>query len=101
VLKYIGITKRFAERQVEHAANFAIKQMRGISNLTRDQARGVAQVLINKYKLSKEGGSLENSINSIARANPKYNRPVEEGKQLLQAAGHGSANSSTEPLVRP
>ena len=42
-----------------------------MKNLSREDARAVEQALIEIHGLSKNGGTLMNRINSIARSNPK------------------------------
>ena len=60
-----------------------------IPGLTRQQARGVEQALIEQQGLSKLGGTLLNKINSIAPSNPIYGEMVQFGKELLQSIGYG------------
>jgi len=59
-----------------------------LSNLTRAQARGVEQALIEIHGLGKEGGTLLNKINSIAQSNPDYARLLQVGYDLLRMAGY-------------
>lgn len=47
-------------------------------------SRAVEQVLIEFYKLGKNGGSLLNKINSIAKTNPKYAAAIKQGWELIQ-----------------
>jgi hypothetical protein len=73
----VGITSRapgvrFAEHLNSLGTGKELLRYRvidGATNLTRTQVRVLEQGLINKYGLSKNGGSLLNKINSIA---PKH-----------------------------
>jgi filamentous hemagglutinin len=47
----------------------------------------VEQVLIEEYKLGKNGGTLINKINSIARSNPAYAASLDHGRILLRSVG--------------
>jgi filamentous hemagglutinin len=59
--------------------------MRG---LTRSDAKAVEQALIEIHGLSKNGGSLLNLINSIAKSNPAYAAQLTRGLDLFTAAGY-------------
>jgi filamentous hemagglutinin len=48
----------------------------------------VEQVLIEFYGLEKNGGTLQNKINSIALSNPIYRDSLERGRELLKEAGY-------------
>jgi hypothetical protein len=91
-VNYVGITKDLARRAGEHLRqkSIVIKEILGLSNLTREEARGVEQVLINYYGLGppKGKGQLINLINSISTSNPKHGQLMKRGLQLLQAAGY-------------
>ncbi|HET6915831.1 MAG TPA: polymorphic toxin-type HINT domain-containing protein, partial [Acidimicrobiales bacterium] len=86
VTKYVGITGSFARRFAEHLRinGFEIEKIPGLNNLTRQQARGVEQALIEHYKLE----NLFNKINSISRKNKKYKRLTDLGKQILNEVGY-------------
>jgi hypothetical protein len=77
---YVGITSNLARRSVEHGA----KLDEIASGLTRTEARGVEQALIEVHGLAKNGGSLTNKINSISRTNAIYDGAVAFGRQLIQ-----------------
>jgi RHS repeat-associated protein len=81
---YVGITNNLARRAAEHGEEL-VEIARG---LTRIQARGVEQALIEQHGLAKNGGTLLNKINSIAQSNPKYSNAVQFGKQLLVSIGY-------------
>ncbi len=63
-MKVVGITNDFTRRAGEHLRNVGreIEKMRGLPELTKNQARGIEQVLIEKYGLGKLGGQLENKV---------------------------------------
>jgi filamentous hemagglutinin len=45
-------------------------------------------VLIETHELGKNGGTLFNKINSIARDNPAYAESLKRGAELLKQAGY-------------
>lgn len=83
---YVGITKNFAARAAAHLRlkGIQITQIPGLSGLSRFDARAVEQVLINRYKLVNDGGTLINKINSIARSNEIYDEAIARGLSILQ-----------------
>lgn len=80
---YVGISNNIARRELEHGAD--LEKVAG--GLNRTQARGVEQAIIEERGLAKNGGTLTNRINSIARSNPIYEQAVEFGRALLQSIG--------------
>jgi hypothetical protein len=46
------------------------------------------QVLIEIHGLGKNGGTLINQINSIAKSNPTYGSQLERGYELLKSIGY-------------
>jgi hypothetical protein len=78
---YVGITNNIARRSAEHGAD--LKEVAG--GLTRNQARGVEQALIEHHGLASNGGTLTNKINSISRANTIYHEAVTFGRMFLQS----------------
>lgn len=46
------------------------------------------QALIEIYGLRKNGGSLANRINSIARTNPDFAKQLLRGQELLKKVGY-------------
>lgn len=58
-----------------------------MSGLNRPSARAVEQTLIEHHGLIKNGGTLINKINSIAKTNPKYTKSLKLGRALLKRAG--------------
>ncbi|MEZ2126790.1 MULTISPECIES: hemagglutinin repeat-containing protein [unclassified Sinorhizobium] len=92
VTRYVGITDDIARRGVEHLREKGIKiaEIRGLSNLSRDDARAVEQVLINYYGLGNKGGDLLNKINSISSSkNPTvYEQALVRGKELLDSVNY-------------
>ncbi|KIA76414.1 hypothetical protein DB43_AI00010 [Parachlamydia acanthamoebae] len=86
---YVGITNNFIRRSAEHLSkkNMLIHQL--IGGLTKMEARGVEQALINYHGLSKNGGgSLINKINSISSSNPAYTIQLQKGYELLKSIGY-------------
>ena len=59
----------------------------GLTNLTKYDAKAVEQVLIEMNGLEKNGGTLMNKINSIAKTNPEYAESLKRGVEILQEAG--------------
>ncbi len=80
---YVGITKNLAQRELQHGEQLE----KIVGGLTRNQARGVEQAIIEQKGLAKNGGALTNKINSISRANPMYKAAVEFGRQILKSVG--------------
>jgi RHS repeat-associated protein len=78
---YVGISKNLAQRELQHGE----KLVEVAGGLTRQQARGVEQAIIEQKGLAKNGGALTNKINSIAKTNSIYKEAVEFGKQLLKS----------------
>lgn len=88
VTKYVGITNNLARRAAQHLAKKGISIQPIMQGLTRADARAVEQALINIHGLSKNGGTLMNIINSIARTNPNYATQVARGYELLKSIGY-------------
>ncbi|MBU7571185.1 MAG: hypothetical protein KAF41_11160 [Flavobacterium sp.] len=86
-VKYVGITSQFAVRQATHLRTKGIMIEKLLENLSKADARAVEQVLIEMYKLPKNGGTLMNKINSISTKNPGYGQALERGAELLKEAG--------------
>ena len=55
-------------------------------------ARAVEQALIEIHKLGRNGGTLLNKINSIARTNPAYADQLRRGYELLESIGYRSTS---------
>lgn len=89
-IQYVGITDNLAARSAAHRGQkgIDIDPILGLENISRYGARAVEQVLIETYRLSKNGGSLMNKINSIAKTNPKYAAALLRGNALLKAANY-------------
>ena len=86
---YVGITNDIGRRSIQHAGRgFNIEPIKGLQNLSRADARAVEQVLIEKYGLMKNGGTLLNKINSIASSNPIYQQAIQRGTELLESIGY-------------
>ena len=90
VVNYVGITGDLQRRAATHLGKkgIVINEIPGLGGLSRPDARAVEQVLIEYYGLGKNGGTLLNKINSIAKSNPKYTDAIERAKELLKAAGY-------------
>ena len=82
---YAGISNNLERRAGEHGVEELTKVVGG---LTRQGAKGVEQALIEHHGLGKEGGTLANKINSIAKSNPMYEKAVTFGRQVLQSIGY-------------
>lgn len=85
---YVGITKDLARRAGEHLRGphgMSIEPILG--GLTKADARGVEQVLIEARGLKKNGGDLLNQINSIAPSRDDYEALKARGKDLLKSIG--------------
>jgi hypothetical protein len=80
---YVGISKNLAQRELQHGE----KLVEVAGGLTRKQARGIEQAIIEQKGLAKNGGALTNKINSIAKTNSIYNEAVGFGRQLLKSIG--------------
>ena len=59
-----------------------------MENLSRSDTCAVEQALIEIHKLGKDGGTLLNKINSIAKSNPQYAAQLERGYELLRSIGY-------------
>ncbi|HET7211961.1 MAG TPA: RHS repeat-associated core domain-containing protein, partial [Terriglobia bacterium] len=83
---YVGISNSIARRQMEHG-----EELNGLVKLnSRTRARGVEQAIIEQRGLAKNGGTLANKINSIARSNPIYEQAVQFGREVLRSIGFPS-----------
>ena len=89
-VQYVGITNNIPRRQLEHlrTKGMEIAPIKGVSNLTKYDAKAVEQVLIQMHGLEKNGSTLMNKINSIAKTNPEYAASLIRGVEILQEAGH-------------
>jgi hypothetical protein len=87
-VQYVGITNELARRAAEQLRQKGIGIREFMRDLSREDARAVEQALIEIYGLQKNGGTLLNRINSIARTNPKYADMLRRGRELLESAGY-------------
>ncbi len=80
--EYVGITNSLERRAAEHLrnSNRIIEGIKGLPDLTRNQARGVEQYLIEKVGIS----NLSNKINSIAKDNPIYSAAKSFGESIIK-----------------
>ncbi|HNR90457.1 MAG TPA: GIY-YIG nuclease family protein [Spirochaetota bacterium] len=88
VVQYVGITNNLARRSAEHLAAKGIDIRPLMKGLTRSDARAVEQTLIVMHGLNKNGGTLMNQINSIAKTNPNYATQLQRGSDLLKSVGY-------------
>jgi hypothetical protein len=87
-ISYIGRTNDVARRGSEHQNGpLKMKIKETIGGLTKDETRGVEQVLIEARGLKKNGGDLVNQINSISPSNPNYEPVTTKGREKLENAG--------------
>ena len=89
ITRYIGITNNFTRRAGEHlrGRGWVIREIPGLDHLSRSDARAVEQVLIERFGLSRNGGTLLNKINSIAPRNPIYPEAIQRGREILDLIG--------------
>jgi YD repeat-containing protein len=82
---YVGITANITRRSAEQLKRFGvtIEPIEAAGRLTKNEARGVEQALINAYGLAKNGGQLVNKINSIRNNTEVYKQFVPFGEALL------------------
>ena len=87
-VQYAGITNNLARRAAEHLRGSGIQMEKLMGGLSRSDARAVEQALIEVHGLGRNGGTLLNRINSIARSNPAYADQLRRGYELLQTVGY-------------
>ncbi len=87
-IQYVGLTSNIIRRAGEHFRSTGIAIEPLIGGLTRAEARGVEQALIKIHGLQKNGGTLLNKINSIAKSNPKYEQLTKRGFEILRENGY-------------
>ena len=87
-VEYVGITNNFARRAATHLRKRGLRIRPLLEGLSRADARAVEQVLIEIHGLMKNGGTLVNKINSIARTNPSYAQQLSRGLELLRGIGY-------------
>lgn len=88
VTRYVGLTSRaWKVRAAEHlrASGRLIQPV--VENISRQAARGTEQALIELHGLARNGGTLANRINSIAKSNPAYEPAKRLGIAILQEIG--------------
>lgn len=82
------LSPTFAAQPTPSYRGLRIQRIPGLRRVTSDEARAVEQVLIELHGLAKNGGTLLNKINSIAKTNPKYANALKLGAKLLRKAGY-------------
>jgi RHS repeat-associated protein len=80
---YVGITNNLARRAAEHGQELT----EVVGGLSRTQAKGVEQAIIEQKGLARNGGTLLNRINSIAQKNDIYREAVQYGRNVLKSMG--------------
>jgi hypothetical protein len=85
-VQYVGITNEFARRQAEHLRSRNIRIESVLEGLSRSDALAVEQALIEMHGLGKNGGTLLNKINAIAKTNPTHAAQLKRGYELIEAA---------------
>jgi len=86
--EYVGITTDLARRGREHRNGphgMEISEL--VAGLTKAEARGVEQVIIEARGLRKDGGDLLNQINSIASTRENYEAMKARGREILESIG--------------
>lgn len=87
--QYVGITNKVSRRADQHLKTKGIEiRPLDVGPLTKAEARGVEQALINQHGLAKDGGTLMNKINSISPKNSIYEESVKTGEAILKNSGY-------------
>ncbi len=89
-VQYIGITNNVERRRLEHlrSKGIEIQPLSNISPLSKADSKAVEQYLIEMHGLEKNGGTLTNRINSIAKTNPVKAQAIIRGAEILKDAGY-------------
>lgn len=87
-VQYAGITNDLARRTAEHLRQSGFRIDALVKGLSRSDARAVEQALIEIHGLGKNGGTLLNQINSVAKTNPTYAQQLQRGYDLLKTLGY-------------
>ena len=88
VTKYAGKTGRLEARAAEHLRGAGRVIQPVVTGISATAARATEQALIELHGLAKNGGTLVNKINSIARSNPTYQAAKELGDAILKELGY-------------
>jgi hypothetical protein len=87
--EHVGITNNIRRRGGEHENGPHSMSIEAIvGSLTKAEARGVEQVMIEARGLQKNGGDLLNQINSIAPSNENYEKLKAKGTEILKSIGY-------------
>lgn len=83
---YVGITNNLPVRAAFHLRNnnYQIEVIEGLEKIPRRSARAIEQLLIEHFKLSKDGGILDNKINSVSTQNPNYKNIPKLAEEYLK-----------------
>jgi RHS repeat-associated protein len=86
---YVGITSQdVSKREAQHQGipgreNWQLQPLTDANgnalNVNHDTARGIEQGLIDHYGMKKDGGQLDNKINSMSDSNKKLDKRLEKG----------------------
>jgi hypothetical protein len=80
----VGITNNANRRRNQHLARGRqTETIQGMTKMSRFDAHSVEQAPIRRHRLSKNGGTLSNKINSVSRRDPLYGAYVTRGYYLL------------------
>jgi len=84
-VRYVGITRWYKVRSIYwlRMRGYVTQEIENLGSLSRAEARGVEQALIEFHKLRGQMGTLDNLINSIATRNPQYAALMMRGRELL------------------
>lgn len=87
-VKYVGQTINFLRRAADHLRGIGLRMQKVVDGLSKFDARAVEQTLIELHGLGRNGGTLLNRINSIAKTNPVYAESLRKGMEILQSIGY-------------
>ena len=89
-VNYVGISRSFKARFRAHLREkgLNVEKIDELEYISRTDAQGIEQVLIEHHGLGKNGGTLLNKINSIARDNPAYTQAITRGTEILRDIGY-------------
>jgi hypothetical protein len=65
-----------------------IEEIPGLGRLSKADARAAEQALIEHHGLARDGGTLLNRINTIAKTSSRYGQWLQRGIDLLTQAGY-------------